>query len=498
MKFKICLAIVLSISLVLVGCGESGSTPTPTQTPEPMTSPTAEVISPAIIPTPIETEEITEGQPAQFELDSLSLVPDSVTVEETAEISVNVTNVGDVDGTYATILTADSEPVDSKELDVAAGSTHEVTFTYKTATPGTLTIGVGELTAELEVQEAVLSGPAEINVSNNQTIINFPDTVGFTLEGTSALPVTKISLEYGTDKRTLVNEISRVEPEYATGSDVSASWVWLMKETFGSVPPGAKIWWRWRITDENDRMYTTPRQTVVYEDTRFNWKVESREDMDLYYHDRDSSFGKELTDGIEEKLARIELEAEIPEDRKIKILIYADNDEFQSAILFAPDWAGGLAFTQYNIIVYGIRPDQFEWGKRTLAHEITHVLVEEATFGPFGDVPTWLNEGLAMHSEGEMTEYHKGILESAIANDELRSVQSISSSFPADPDMATLAYVQSSSLVSYLLDTYGWEKMRELLEVFKEGSTYDSGLNQVYSFDINGLEEEWLTYIGAI
>ncbi len=498
MKLRICLAMVLSVIMVLIGCGESGSTPTPTQTPEPMTSPTAEVISPAIIPTPIETEEITEVQSAEFVLDSLSIVPNSVTAGETVEIGANVTNVGGIKGTYTTILTVNGEPVESKELDIAAGSTHEASFTYETATPGTLTIGLGELTSEFEVGEAILSGPAEIDVSINQTIINFPDTVGFALEGTSVLPVTKISLEYGTDKRTLVNEVSRIEPEYATGMRISANWVWQMKETFGSVPPGAKIWWRWRITDESDRMYTTPRQTVIYEDTRFNWKVDSREDMDLYYHDRDSSFIQALTNGIEEKLARVELPVDIPEERKIKVFVYADNEEYQSAVLFAQKWSGGRAYTQYNIIIYGISSDQLEWGKRTLAHEITHIFVEETKFGPFGDVPTWLNEGLAEYSEGEMTEYYQSILEDAIINNELHSVKSISSSFPADPDMATLAYVQSSSLVSYLLDIYGWEKMRELLEVFKEGSTYDSGLNQVYSFDINGLEEEWLTYIDAI
>ena len=39
--------------------------------------------------------------------------------------------------------------------------------------------------------------------------------------------------------------------------------------------------------------------------------------------------------------------------------------------------------------------------------------------------------------------------------------------------------------------------MRDLLAVFKDGSTYDSALEDIYSFDIEGLEEKWWAYIGA-
>ena len=135
--------------------------------------------------------------------------------------------------------------------------------------------------------------------------------------------------------------------------------------------------------------------------------------------------------------------------------------------------------------------DSLDWAKRTLAHEITHLLVRELTFGPFGDITTWLNEGLAQYAEGEMEEYQCEILDCAIEEDELISVRSLSSGFPSNPNEASLAYVESLSLVSYLVETYEWSKMRELLSIFKEGSTDDKALQQVYSFDIDGLEELW-------
>jgi len=344
------------------------------------------------------------------------------------------------------------------------------------------------------VPESTLT--AEVTVTSNRVIADFPDTIAFTLEGTSALPVATINLEYGTDKRSIVSEVSRVEPEYAPGVKIRASWIWEMKKT-GSLPPGAKVWWRWRITDKADQTYVTPRQTIVFEDTRYQWQVEVAPDLDVYWHSLGASLVKELTEGVESRLSRVKLVVNIPEERKPKVFVYPSAEELRGAVLFTQEWTGALAFLEYNIILIPVRSDNLDWAKRTLAHEITHLLVREATFGPFGDIPTWLNEGLAQYAEGEMEEYHRQVLDNAIKETKLISVRSLGSGFPADPDQASLAYAQSMSLVSYLVETYGWADMRELLDVFKEGSTYDNALQKVYSFDTGGLEEQWRAHIGA-
>jgi hypothetical protein len=42
------------------------------------------------------------------------------------------------------------------------------------------------------------------------------------------------------------------------------------------------------------------------------------------------------------------------------------------------------------------------WDRTHVIHELTHVLVGHYAFSCIGSVPTWLNEGLAMYSEGEL------------------------------------------------------------------------------------------------
>jgi len=465
------LAIALSVCLVLSSC--AGSTPTPTLTQAPESTATAE-----------------------FEVTSLVLAPTEVVAGEAVSVKADVTNVGEVEGSYTATLTVDGKVTSTKEITVGAGATETVSFTYSQDAVGTYSLRLDGLTTTLEVLKPILSGPAEVSITNNRAITDFPNTIAFTLEGSSTLPVATINLEYGTDKRSLVSVVSRVEPEYASGINIRASWVWEMKKT-GSLPPGSRVWWQWRITDEIDRTYMTPRQTIIIEDTRYQWQVEVAPDLDIYWYSLGDSLIKELTEGIETRLSRMKLEVDIPEERKPIIFVYPTAEELRSAVLFIAEWAGALAFTEYNIILVPVRSDNLDWAKRALAHEVTHLLVREATFGPFGDIPTWLNEGLAQYAEGEMEENQRELLDRAIDEDEFISVRSLGSSFPTDPGQARLAYAQSLSLVSYLVDTYGWSDMRELLAIFKDGSTYENALQKVYSFDTSGLEERWRAQIRA-
>ncbi|NIO71368.1 MAG: peptidase MA domain-containing protein, partial [Anaerolineae bacterium] len=58
----------------------------------------------------------------------------------------------------------------------------------------------------------------------------------------------------------------------------------------------------------------------------------------------------------------------------------------------------------------------------------------------------------------------------------LISVRSLSSSFSADSDLASLSYAESYSLVEFILDQYGEEKMTQLIDIFTEGAYYDDAL----------------------
>ena len=102
-----------------------------------------------------------------------------------------------------------------------------------------------------------------------------------------------------------------------------------------------------------------------------------------------------------------------------------------------------------------------------------------------------------MYAEGEPDETTRRDIEMGIEFDTFMPVRSLNGAFPARGSEATSAYSQSYSLVDFLLNNYGQEKMQELLLALAGAAGYDEALQQVYGFNADGLEEAWRAAIGA-
>jgi hypothetical protein len=163
-------------------------------------------------------------------------------------------------------------------------------------------------------------------------------------------------------------------------------------------------------------------------------------------------------------------------------------------MIFPQEWVGGVAYTRDNAIAIGISDQNMDWGKRAIVHELAHLVTHQMTSNPYSSIPTWLNEGISMYAEGEMEAYYVGYLSQAVNNDSLISVRSLASPFSTDSAKSYLSYAQSLSLVEFLIQEYGQQKMQALLNVFKQGSGYDEALLSVYGFDMDGLDALWRDY----
>jgi hypothetical protein len=311
------------------------------------------------------------------------------------------------------------------------------------------------------------------------------------VEGNSARPVKSLSLEYETSQRTSASTLTRVEPTFAVDRAINTSYTWEMKKSGGALPPGTRITWRWRVTDDAGRSWLSERKDMSFDDTRYTWQMKTRSLLDLYCRPEDAALVDRLATNLEEKLARGRLGVETPTGNRIKTFVYPDTESMKAAMLYPQDWMGAVAFPTYNTILIPVNASLLTWAQGALAHEVTHLLIREAIFGPFDDIPVWLNEGLAEYVEGDLTTADKSLISNALRNGQLISVKSLGSPFPADPQQALLCYAESHSLVDYLINQYGWDKMRALLAVFKDGATYDGALKKVYGVDIAGLDKQW-------
>jgi len=337
------------------------------------------------------------------------------------------------------------------------------------------------------------------NVMNNGIVLEFPETATFRATFTDDVDITSVVLEYGNEQETCGEVIAKAFPQFTPGKTVHAEWTWEMRQS-GSLPPGATLWWRWRVTNANGKDTVSETKTATWLDDVHDWKIMDNGDSQrvrLHWYEGDQIFAIDLAKAADDGLQFNETQSGLNADAPIDIYIYASTDDLKDAILYEPSWTGGQAFPDQDIVILGISEPDLDWGRDAIVHELTHVLVGHLTFSCLGDVPTWLNEGLAVYSEGELDTSSQRQLEDAIRDDTLLTVRSLSGGFSEVSDKAYLSYSQSYSITRFLIETYGQDKMTVLLLALRDGMTIDDALLQTYGFDIEGLEDAWRQAIGA-
>ncbi|MEK7354451.1 MAG: peptidase MA family metallohydrolase [Chloroflexota bacterium] len=321
----------------------------------------------------------------------------------------------------------------------------------------------------------------------------FPALLNFKLRAAGD-NITDIRLHYTVDREAFARVTSEVYVDFTPGTSVDVKWTWDMRRT-GGLPTGAGVKYWWTVKDSSGANVETAPASISFDDNRYVWQSLTENKVTIYWYSGEQSFAGELMSAAQQTLVRLAQTTGAYLKTPVKIYVYANTQDLRGAMIFPQEWTGGTAFTEFGIITIGIDTNNLNWGKGALAHELTHLVVHQMTHNPYIDLPTWLDEGLAMYNEGALGASFVSTLKMALADNSLISVRSLASPFSANTNQALLSYAQSYSLLEFLVTTYGQSKMLELLTVFSQGSAYDSALEKVYGFDMDGLNTLWREYV---
>jgi hypothetical protein len=243
--------------------------------------------------------------------------------------------------------------------------------------------------------QPVQAQSADLPVLSNEVVVDFPNTATFRLELAESVSVADAILTYQLGVSSCIEAGTRVSVEEVAGN--TAEWTWIMSRS-GNPPPGATVWWEWTVTDSNGTSFTTPRQEMMFRDERFQWQTVEADNIRLHWYEGDE-VGPILLDAAVEGLARLEGDVGIQLEDEIQLFIYGSSADMREAVLYVQDWAGGVAFSGYNIILIGVPPSIADtWGAATVRHELAHLVI--GRFGQSclgGSRPNWLEEGLAVY-----------------------------------------------------------------------------------------------------
>lgn len=347
--------------------------------------------------------------------------------------------------------------------------------------------------APLAAQEAV---PLESVILANETQVDFPQSVAFRLEIDPDYPLEAAALTYRVDRSSCLDSSTTVPIRLDDMAAGRLEWTWSMIRS-GNPPPGARLWWEWTVTGQDGRTFTTPREELELTDNRFEWRALEAPGIRLHWYHGDQ-VGPILLEAAVAGLRQLETQMGIEAQSDVQFFIYGSSQAMREAALYVQEWAGGLAYTQYNVILMGVAPSQaIGWGQRTVRHELAHLIIEQfAGSCVGGSRPNWLEEGLAVYAEGEPEQRILNELRRATRDNSFEPLRSLNGPFSAHGPEAGIAYSQSYSVVAFMLEQYGQEKMRELLLTLAGGEGYDQALERVYGFNIDGLEMAWREEMG--
>src|SRR5258706_6054476 len=139
------------------------------------------------------------------------------------------------------------------------------------------------LSLNLFTVPSVFAAP-QANVTGDQPVIDFPNTITFHAKLTANSNITSVVLEYGTEQQTCGDVIAKAFPDFTSSNSIDAKWTWDMRQS-GSLPPGTAIWWHWRYKDDSGQEPVSDQKAITWIDSIRNWQTITSGELHLHGYD---------------------------------------------------------------------------------------------------------------------------------------------------------------------------------------------------------------------
>ena len=246
-------------------------------------------------------------------------------------------------------------------------------------------------------------------------------------------------------------------------------------------------------------MVRTEEEDFVYQDSRFEWLSITDGLITVYYYgEYVEERAQIIMDAAKDTMDRIVGVLGIAPTDPLRIVTYNNYRHmvmalpFRSATVSQDLQAQGMAFSDERVLlIHGFDPTV----TGTTSHEFTHILVGEAAGASYSAVPAWLNEGLAEYGNIDQTDEYDAALRYGIYTRRIRPLW-YQQTFSGEPEDIIIAYGQGKSVVSFMVERWGEEKISEIFVALRQTGDIDAALLQVYGLDQYGMDTAWRLALG--
>ena len=257
-----------------------------------------------------------------------------------------------------------------------------------------------------------------------------------------------------------------------------------------------------------------------------NWETMNDDHFILHYTEN-KNFAKEILDQAEKNYKRIALELGYPRysefwtwDNRVDIYIYPTQKSYLESTGM-PEWSHGMADYTNKTIASFIGSTEFV--DSILPHEIAHLIFRDFV-GFKGEVPLWLDEGVAQWAEKVKRQEMKNIIKKLYEQNKLLLVDDMMQLdirllkdldkvyirptktkngeqgvlFLSTDQLVSTYYLQAVGLIGFLIERYGSMKFAQFCRELRDGKNLNNALKSAYPAQIDGvldLDEKFRAYV---
>ncbi len=333
---------------------------------------------------------------------------------------------------------------------------------------------------------------ADITIENGTPTAVFPDGITFPVTATSDEEITDVELFYRPQFReTWSLSTPAIDPatEITLDHDIDLR--------AGQLPVGVDIEYRWQMTQADGDVIQSEIASVPWVDTRFDWETISSPKINVSAYNGNPEFNAKVLASADATVTDLESRLGFTIEHPIDIWVYSNGTDFDGAL--APNsepWIAGAAYSNLGLIQAVIPTGDVEEMERVVPHEVSHQVLYQATQNPFNGPPSWFDEGLATTAEIKVPREYWARVRAAAEDGRLDDIASLNGQFPYDTDLALLAYAESFSIVTYIIETYGEEGLVNLIAAFGEGISVEDAVQQGLGISLDDLNTAWQAQAG--
>jgi len=231
---------------------------------------------------------------------------------------------------------------------------------------------------------------------------------------------------------------------------------------------------------------------------QYSWRSITSDHFEVYFYEGLDSLAMRVLDLAEKTNLMMNARMGHSLGRRVPIILYGSHDDFAQTNVtpeLLGEGTGGFTEVLRNRVVLPFT-GSYEDLRHVVVHELTHAYMFDMLYGgsagallarqTFFQVPLWFAEGMAEYMSLGMESNAEMFLRDGIIDGDLP---------PLEYSGGYIVYKQGQSALSYLVDRYGEERLRDVLRRIRGTHSFDRGFQRSMGMSVRKFDEQWRDWL---